>query len=80
MFLSPDPKFKKDEANRSGFGRRGGPSMVCNVKYQAPYPQQLWNITGKKTDFSALGGLWEQQLVCELFRIKSMQNMIRLLR
>lgn len=40
MFLSLDPKFKKEES-RSGFRRRGGPSMVCSVRYQAPCPQQL---------------------------------------
>lgn len=78
MFLSLDPKFKKEES-RSGFQRRGGPSMVCNVRYQAPHPQQLWNITDKKADYSASGGSWEQQLVWELFKITSMQNMIRLL-
>lgn len=36
MFLIFDPRFRKEES-RSGFGRR--PSMVCNVRYQAPSPQ-----------------------------------------
>lgn len=60
LFLSLDPKFKKEES-RSGFWRRSGPSTVCNVRYQAPYPQQLWNITDKKGDYNAMGRLWEQQ-------------------
>lgn len=46
MFLSFDRRFK--EESRSGFGRC--PSMGCNVRYQEPSPQQLWNITDKKAD------------------------------
>lgn len=49
MFLSPHPKFKKEESGRS-FGRHSLPSMGCNVRYQAPYPQQLRNITDKEND------------------------------
>lgn len=42
-----------------------------------PVPPQLWNITDKKADYSASGGVWQQQGECELFKITMTQNMIQ---